>query len=368
MSHSKERAEKICLNCNASLYGRFCHVCGQENIEPKETAWGLISHFFYDITHFDGKFFRTVGLLVRKPGFLSKEYKSGRRASYLGPVRMYVFTSALFFILFFSFFFNVKSLVTGEPEILKKDSATSKGYGYDNYALATAKTKDDSARIMKGLEEAHKLTDSLSNILSDKSAGSKGNKRGIRFSYDTTEYASVGQYDSVQNLLPVSERDGWLLRRIKRKQIELDPEYKKDRMVFFRKWADTFIHYFPQILFLSLPLIALVLQILYIRRRKQFYYVSHGIFLIHIYIYSFINLLVLFSLNWIKGALGWEWLWWLQLGLFIHAIWYVYKAMRNFYGQGRFKTLMKFFLLNLFTYIIIVLLFSVFILVSAWNL
>src|SRR6202012_4343239 len=81
---------------------RYCHVCGQENLEPKETVWHLVQHFFNDITHFDGKFFSTVKYLLRKPGFLSREYMLGRRVTYLNPIRMYVFTSAIFFIILFS--------------------------------------------------------------------------------------------------------------------------------------------------------------------------------------------------------------------------------------------------------------------------
>ena len=103
MSHNKEREEKICLNCKAAIYGRYCHVCGQENIEPKENFWHLVNHFVEDLTHFDGKFFITLKDLLFKPGFLSVEYLKGKRASYLHPIRMYVFTSAIFFLIFFSF-------------------------------------------------------------------------------------------------------------------------------------------------------------------------------------------------------------------------------------------------------------------------
>ena len=106
MSHLKERKQKNCLNCNAQVYGKYCHICGQENIEPKETFWGLATHFVYDIVHFDGKFFSTLKYLLFKPGFLSHEYLRGRRASYLHPIRMYVFTSAIFFILFFTFIYK----------------------------------------------------------------------------------------------------------------------------------------------------------------------------------------------------------------------------------------------------------------------
>ena len=88
-------------------------MCGQENLEPKETVWHLVNHFFEDITHFDGKFFSTVKYLITKPGFLSKEYMQGRRASYLNPIRMYVFTSAIFFVVLFS--------LTNAEKIMKLD-------------------------------------------------------------------------------------------------------------------------------------------------------------------------------------------------------------------------------------------------------
>ena len=81
----------------------YCHICGQENVEPKESVWHLVTHYFNDITHFDGKFFSTLKLLLLRPGFLPAEYVRGRRASYLNPIRMYIFTSFLFFLIFFSF-------------------------------------------------------------------------------------------------------------------------------------------------------------------------------------------------------------------------------------------------------------------------
>ncbi len=102
MAHLPERKEKNCLNCGASVIGRYCHSCGQENIEPKETVWHFVSHFINDITHFDGKFFTTLKDLIFKPGFLSKEYVKGKRARYLNPIRMYLFTSFIFFFIFFS--------------------------------------------------------------------------------------------------------------------------------------------------------------------------------------------------------------------------------------------------------------------------
>ena len=113
MSHIPERKEKDCLNCGTIVQGRYCQQCGQENVVPKETFWHMVTHFFYDITHFDTNFFHTIHHLVFKPGFLSREYLAGRRVRYLHPIKMYVFTSAVFFILLLNFF---------KPENKKNDT------------------------------------------------------------------------------------------------------------------------------------------------------------------------------------------------------------------------------------------------------
>ncbi len=109
MSHIPQRKEKDCLNCGTIVQGQYCQNCGQENVEPHETFWHMVTHFFYDITHFDSSFFHSLRYLLFKPGFLSKEYVNGRRVKYLHPIRMYVFTSAIFFLLFFSVFAPVSN-------------------------------------------------------------------------------------------------------------------------------------------------------------------------------------------------------------------------------------------------------------------
>lgn len=428
MSHFKERAEKNCLNCGTEVKGRFCQYCGQENIEPKESFWGLVTHFFHDITHFDGKFFTTLKLLITKPGFLSKEYILGRRARHLHPIRMYVFTSALFFILFFTFFFSVTDMgfgtkptdknrkpiavystddeddkkeearvdkketpiVPNNKDTAKKDTGSHEpSYRFVPKAYDTSqKAKDSPVKdivvpvkkdtpakkqpVIVRKNSSEQLKDSAADAKTDSTGKRKIKNKGrenFNILLDTDEFLSVEEYDSAQKKLAPKDRDGWLTRMIKHKEIEIDKKVQEVGMqAVMSMWADKFMHSFPQILFLSLPLLALILQLLYVRRNKQFYYVSHGIFLIHIYIYSFINLIVYFLFGKIGDALQWNWIGWLQFVLVLHAIWYVYKAMRKFYGQGRFKTIVKFLLLNFLTTFVIMFLFIVFMLLSAWNL
>ena len=366
MSHSKERKEKICLNCNAELNGRFCHLCGQENLEPKDTVWSLIAHFFYDITHFDGKFFTTLGYLVRKPGFLSKEYIRGRRASYLNPIRMYVFTSALFFIIFFSMFnvrnwnldpgFRKKSEVTDLPRSLQKTQALKMAKTYAD----SAKIEELYATLQAGVDSTHNILDSLQK--DDNSDDDLDLKLGL----NNPGFRSKAKYDSVQRAKPIAERDGWLVRKINYRFIELNNRYEGQEKTFLSDLFDKFLHTFPYLLFVSLPLYAVFLKLLYIRR-KQFYYVDHGIFLVHLYIFTFIVLLILFGLYKLNDITNWGWIAWLQGALMIYGLIYTVKAMRNFYGQGWTKTIVKFILLNFLAVISLIVLFSIFFVLAVFR-
>lgn len=390
MSHSKERHEKICLNCNAELNGRFCHVCGQENIEPKETVWGLVSHFFYDITHFDGKFFSTTKLLITKPGLLPAEYIKGRRARYLHPIRMYVFSSALFFLIFFSLFKPkkmVKESFLDDEVAVKVVDTLQKANEAENFLLAGARTAEDSAVIKGGVAkvagrflEKQRVKDSTLKALDSIAAASpdldeeepnkvrnavkkakKAQKKYRKVDWDeaSTHYKTVAAYDSAQKALPENERDGWWTRLAAKRNIELADRYKDDEGAFWADMLDAFIHMFPYMLFISLPLYAFFMKLLYFRH-KQFYYVDHGIFFIYLYIFTFIFLLVYFSVMKLKDATHQSWMGWIEGLLLLAGTIYAYKAMRNFYGQSRGMTILKFILLNLMALFALMILFIFF--------
>ena len=341
MSHLKERKEKNCLNCGAEVQGLYCHICGQENVEPAESVGHLITHFFNDITHFDGKFFSTLKYLVSKPGFVTKEYMIGKRASYLNPVRMYIFTSAIFFLIFFSTnkfdSSKIKTDVNGHglAEIAKMDSA-------------------EFAAFTKGINDGKSMTrDDFARYIDT------SRKKGT-ISFAPGKYRDKAQYDSL--LKTGVKKHNWLERSIVYKQIELDEKYNHDGNKILASFINALIHSFPQMLFISLPLLALFLKILYLRRKK-YYYTSHMIFGVHLYVFVFILLLFLIGLSQVKNYMHWEWIDYLiGLGV-IYILFYQYKAMRNFYLQGRGKTILKFIFLNLlmtFLIIFLVVIFSFF--------
>jgi hypothetical protein len=413
VSHLKERKEKICLNCQADLVGRYCHLCGQENLEPKETVWHLIQHFFNDITHFDGKFFSTGKYLLKKPGFLSAEYMAGRRASYLNPIRMYVFTSAIFFIIFFSLKSpkdmvhdtsdnndnNKKEASLSLPDLEKKktkletslktltDSDDKKDYQENIGKLGTEigvirrVYGDTTTRKFSKQDRAMFLLQAVSDSLKNtglppvaqenlkKAAEVKRDDDGNNFfGLHQSQYKSLAQYDSTERALPDSLKDGWFKHILMRRLVLTEEEFHKDRKSYFEHFAENMLHSFPKILFFSLPFFALILRILYFRR-KQYYYVSHGIFAIHVYCATFILTLGVILFDRLMKVLNYKWFDIVGgLGIFLLVLYwfiYLYKAMRRFYGQRRFKTFIKYCLLSMMAFTINMILLVIFLLISA---
>ena len=352
MSHLKERKQRNCLNCNIAVKGRFCHRCGQENIEPKETVWHLISHFFQDITHFDGKFFSSLQYLITKPGFLSTEYMIGRRARYINPIRMYIFTSAFFFLIFFSFFkINNNPAVTFDmngktyAEIEALDSTAFSVFTKDE------NKKEGKPAIPMSRDEFKRYFDSSSHY--------------VHFQITPGDYTSKAQYDSV--LRSGKKKHNWFERQLIYRNIELNEKFKGRVGELLSVFSNSLLHSLPQMLFFLLPMFAGILKLLYIRRRN-YYYVNHGIFSLHFYIFSFITMLVVFGLSKLNSTLHWGFIKFIEGLLSFGTFFYLYKAMRIFYKQRRAKTVIKFFILCFLLFIIIMILFIVFFFFSLFKL
>jgi len=365
VSHTPLRKETNCLNCNATVLGRYCQACGQENTEPKETFWHMFTHFFYDITHFDGSFCDTLKDLLFKPGFLSREYMIGRRKKYLHPVRMYVFTSAVFFLVFFSLFY------VSENDVAKADRKAKAEKSFSTIkeeAFKNAKTKEDSARILKGLEflgynEADK------NKKPDSIIRSKKGNNGINFTFggDASNYKTLKEYDSVQKTLPENKRDAGLTKIFTRRSVGLNEKYNGDQQKIAIELVNKFIHSIPYLLFVSLPLYALYLKLLYIRHRKQYYFADHGVFLIHLYVFTFLFMLIYFGLDKLEKKTHVSDIEYVQLIFGFVGLFYTIKAMKNFYKQKWGKTIIKFIIFNVLCIISLVILFVLFLAITYYQ-
>ncbi len=370
MSHAKERKEKNCLNCNAIVAGRYCQVCGQENIETGETFGHLAKHFVSDIFHFDGLFFSTASHLLFKPGFLTYEYVRGRRASYLNPIKMYVFVSAIFFLFFLTVYHSVLTISATNNDKEKTAAAVLRELEDNKKEIENSLKEDGTPTWVKS-----RVKNSLQQLDTDIALLQKDSTKKFQVLADlkstsmssTNNYTSRKEYDSIQRTLPDSLQDNWIKQKFQLKNIDIGNKFRNNGNEEVNTLIESFFHHFPQTLFISLPLFALILQLLYIRR-KQFYYANHIIYTVHLYCALFVFLFIILIISNISKIAYLGWLIWLNVVVFLYLLWYSFKALRVYYGQGTGKTFLKWISLNTLAFFVFLGLFILMFLFTVYML
>ena len=84
--------KESCASCARPLAGRYCSHCGEEVVDPHAlTVRHFVAHTLaHETLHLDGKVWRTLRCLFLRPGFLTAEYRAGRRRVYVNPVRIFI--------------------------------------------------------------------------------------------------------------------------------------------------------------------------------------------------------------------------------------------------------------------------------------
>lgn len=91
--------DSACHNCGTDAQGNFCHACGQTTTLHVPSAREFLHEFVAHYVALEGKLWRTLALLLFRPGALSNEYIAGRRVRYVEPLRIYLTFSILFFAI-----------------------------------------------------------------------------------------------------------------------------------------------------------------------------------------------------------------------------------------------------------------------------
>lgn len=321
MSHQPHRKEKNCLNCGATVSGPFCQQCGQENIVTQQHFGSLARHFVYDIFHFDGKFFATLGYLFSRPGFVPKEYTAGRRQRYLDPIRMYLFTSAVFFLVFFK-------AITPEVHIDKREKNSSPEPVEKGQPAATL-----NSRPVAATGDSEELQ--LFRFIGDNTRPVQASQTTAHtFSIGEKRYSTLANYDSIQHSKPASEKDSWAERLFIRRILQVREKYNYNGSEIVKALSENFLHHLPYLLFVSLPFFALLLKLIY-TKRKDLYYSDHATFTLYHFIFSFILLLLFFILNALHQWLQWGLFGWLITAGVIFGGYYLWRSLQVFYGSSR---------------------------------
>lgn len=112
-----------CDNCGEALRGPFCWVCGQKDTHYNRSVFKVIGDFFKEMFDVDSRVFTTLSKLFLRPGTLSIEFRDNKRASYVTPIRLYLFSSLVFFFLFAVSFKNANVQLGGEFNFVGDNSS-----------------------------------------------------------------------------------------------------------------------------------------------------------------------------------------------------------------------------------------------------
>ena len=283
MLQINDRDHMNCLDCGHALKGRFCQNCGQESIQPYSSFWYLIKETLGNYISFDSRLLHTLRPLILLPGKLSMEYSKGRRTRYIHPIRLYVFTSLVVFILF--------SLT---DKWLYRNAGVQFSVG--NMEIGNVGALPDSASA--------EVEDSI--FMFDKSYPV----------FDNQE-----DFDRYLDTLSTEDQPGWMVRALMRKAMTMAGANNEELATQFR---DTFLQAIPKALFFLIPVFALFLRLLYLR--SPYFYEEHLVFGLHFHTFLFIAILIF---TWL-GALS-LWCWFL---LPVLITWYFWRASYVFYVQS----------------------------------
>lgn len=343
-----ERGARVhpCPNCRKPMIGAYCAICGQERDTHRRSLWGLVRVLVQDIVSFDSRIMRTGWALVTKPGELALAFREGRTQRYLPALRLYLFTSLIFFLLLGVTniaILQLQVIATPEKVVWVKGKPFVRNPAYD--------PDDADARYMPKLMP-----------ISAESA----KKPGGHFSYSSKMYffAPIGAYHSTlsqeaRDRLANASVDVQLGEDAKKARPGQSPAKRKPGAE--KSWMEKHIFdglqriaadpaalngslttWIPRVLFLLLPLYALLLELFYIRQRKKFYYVDHLIFSLTIHTFGFVLLmLAAAAAQVLSGGM-------VALGTMLIAGVYTLLATRRFYQQSWFWTVVKFTLVTFF--------------------
>jgi hypothetical protein len=311
----------VCANCHAQLAGEYCAVCGQRHEPHVHTVAHFASEALESVSHADSRLWRTLWYLLARPGFLTREFFAGRRVSYLPPFRLYLVISVVFFLIY--------SLPDGTAIVIN-DAPTAERVESMNSAAASLeketgpgseKRKAVAARIRQQAEKEKAALDSDEDdpVVAPDGLSSKNAMTDFCDEFKNPDRTANKNYAKLHSACAKISEDGG------------------------RELAKTVMHNLPRAMFVFLPLLALAMKPLYWRPKR--YYVEHLLFLIHNHAFVFLVLTIMALLDLIP-VVG-DHLGFVKFAAWVYVIWYLFRGMRNYYGQGWWLTFAKYLQIGL---------------------
>lgn len=290
-------AEHACLNCGAELVGDYCHRCGQHGHVHR--SLGAFAHdLLHGVFHFEGKIWRTLPMLAWRPGDLTRSYIDGKRATYVGPLPLFLFGVFLMFAMVSQLggklaFPSEDNVKQGMAAQVKEDEAKIAALEKQRVAAAAAGNSAEATAL------ANKIIKEREDLALAKRIATEGTGEAIASSSD----GFSSNLDAINSAYRKAKKNPELLL------------YKLKSNGYKYSWA---------LIPLSLPLMWLLFPF---SRRYRMY--DHTVFVT--YSLCFMTLLVVVGTLWRLTGLGFT-----GLLLLIPPI-HMYRQLRGAYSLSRFS-------------------------------
>ena len=297
-----------CANCGAKLEGPYCHACGQPADDHHRSLPHLAWEGIEGLTHLDGRLAQTLPALFFHPGKLARDQFEGRRQRHVPPFRLFLVALLVFMFVLEALFHGGVRTVDAHGQSVSIKNATG---GATNVVLMSP----DQAKRLHLKVGPGEPTKPVAVTVDGKPVALDDQKAiDAAFDMDTGDKTKDAQRNSAFK--------AWLKPRLQRAAANKDYYM----MVLFT-WAH-------RLAFLLLPILAGLLALVYVARRRQFYIYDHLI--VAMQFLSFVFLIS--ALAWVlpEPARGWA--------VLVASIWApinLYQTLRGAYGSGRFGAVVK---------------------------
>ena len=132
-------------------------MCGQNDRDYLRSLFPVLYQILAETFEADSRVWRTLAALFLHPGFLSLEFSRNRRAHYLSPFRLYLFTSLMFFL--------VLSLT------VEREGGDAEGPGLIQVGASEDDKDDAQASLDFGIEANAEAIETLKRSLGEERAG-----------------------------------------------------------------------------------------------------------------------------------------------------------------------------------------------------
>ncbi|RMA57747.1 DUF3667 domain-containing protein [Ulvibacter antarcticus] len=370
-SYNNRKAVKYrgveCLNCSQplDLSDVYCPYCSQLNSTKQLSLKDFVGQFLSSIFTYDSRLRYTIKDLLFKPGVMTRNYVNGQRLKYANPFRFYLSVSIIYFLL------QGLLISLGSPDSLvnfNTDSALTA-----NDTLSEANKENIKVTHQTNSIDDIKFTDDAIVLNNDTiSTWEKKTAADIKF-VSEEELAAMPWGERISGRYSLY-KDYYNVYKIKDANVALDSLHhkntpfnrwiynKNDSVQRFKDSPVAFFEYMiqkiPFFLFFFTPFFAIFFWLIY--SKSKFSFIEHMIFIFHIFSFLFLAMLLILIPDILIGAKILTGILFLLIGPF-----YFYKALRNFYKQGRLLTIIKFVFLNIVFGISATFAISIFFLISA---